>query len=107
MKYLIQFTEMAKSDLRDIALYIVEQSKDKEVAKRFVKEIAEQCTILELFPLIGALPKDRALISFGYRFLMHKEYLIFYSIDENNKRVFINAIFNEKKDYTMFLRRLT
>ncbi|MCM1368700.1 MAG: type II toxin-antitoxin system RelE/ParE family toxin [Roseburia sp.] len=103
MKYAVVFTDTAKSDLRNIAVYIVEQSKDKEIAKRFVKELSEQCAPLEEFPQIGALPKDRVLVSSGYRFLVHKEYLIVYSVDESNGKVYIQAVFNAKKDYTRMI----
>lgn len=107
MKYRIEFTETAKSDLRNIAVYIAEQSKDKEIAKNFVKELSEQCKPLEDFPQMGAMPKDRMLISSGYRFLVHKEYLIWYSTDEPSKKVYINAVFNAKKDYTRVLKKIT
>lgn len=106
MKYSIIFTETAKTDLRDIAIYIAEESKDKEIAKRFVKELTDQCIQLEDFPLSGSLPKDRTLVSSGYRFLVHKEYLIFYSTDETNGKVYISAVFNAKKDYTRVLKKL-
>ena len=33
------FTDTAKSDLREIAIYLAEQSKDKQFAIRFVKEL--------------------------------------------------------------------
>lgn len=107
MKYGIEFTDTAKSDLRNIAIYIAEESKDKDIAKRFVRELTDQCVRLEDFPLSGAIPKDRTLVSSGYRFLVHKECLIFYSTDENNAKVYINAVFNAKKDYTRVLRKLT
>ena len=38
MKYKIELTETAKSDLRDIALYLTEASKDKSVAIGFINE---------------------------------------------------------------------
>ncbi len=106
MKYSIEFTDTAKSDLRDIAFYIAEESKDKDIAKRFVSELAAQCSRLEEFPLMGAIPKDRTLVSAGYRFLIHKEYLIFYSIDETNAKIYVSAVFNAKKDYTRVLKKL-
>jgi addiction module RelE/StbE family toxin len=103
---LICFTQTAKADLREIAFYIAEQAKDKEVAKAFVKELSEQCARLSDYPLIGSLPKDRMLVSLGYRFLVHKDYLIFYSLDEPAKIVYIQAIFNAKKDYTRVFKKL-
>lgn len=106
MKYSIVFTDTAKSDLREIAMYIADAAKDKEIAKEFVTELAEQCSRLEDFPLMGAIPKDRVLISSGYRFLVHKEYLIFYTVLETNTTVYIQAIFNAKKDYTRVLKKI-
>lgn len=106
MKYTIEFTETAKSDLRDIAVYIAEQSKDKDIAKRFVKELTDRCVVLEDFPLSGAIPKDRTTMCSGYRFLVHKEYLIFYCADETQSKVYVSAVFNAKKDYTRVLKKL-
>lgn len=106
MKYSIEFTDTAKSDIRDIAFYIAEESKNKEIAKKFINELAGTCLRLEAFPLSGALPKDRTLKALGYRFLIHKEYLIFYSVNASHKKVYINAVFNAKKDYTRVLKKL-
>lgn len=107
MKYRIEFTDTAKSDLRNIAIYVAEQSKDRETAKKFVKELSEQCLPLETFPQMGATPKDRILVSYGYRFLVYKEYLIFYSVDEPTEKVYIQAMFNAKRDYTRVLKKIT
>lgn len=107
MKYSIEFTDTAKSDLRNTAFYIAEESKHKEIAKSFLRELTKQCVRLEDFPLSGALPKDRLLVASGYRFLAYKEYLIFYNTDEVKGKIFINAIFNAKKDYTRVLKKLT
>lgn len=105
MKYSIEFTDTAKSDLRNIAFYIAEESKDKDIAKRFVKELTDQCARLEDFPLSGSIPQDRTLASMEYRFLMDKEYLIFYCLDEAKGKVYVNAVFNAKKDYTRVLKK--
>ena len=36
MNFRVRYTDTAKQDLREIAIYIAEQSKEKETAKRFV-----------------------------------------------------------------------
>ena len=36
---------------------------------------------------------------------MHKDYLIFYNIDESQKIVNVLAIFNSKKDYLRVMRK--
>lgn len=37
------FTDTAEADLRDIAFYIAKQSKDKNIAIRFVNKLREKC----------------------------------------------------------------
>ncbi len=106
MSYKIEFTQTAKEDLRKIALYIVEESKEISIALQFVEELQNGVEQLKRFPLSGAYPKDRVLRSFGYRFLVHKDYLTFYTVDEEKKVVYIEAVFNSKKDYTRVLRLL-
>lgn len=103
--YQVLLTDTAKGDLRDITLYVLEQSKEKDVALKFVGELREQCAALSSFPDRGAYPKDSVLKSAGYRYLVHKEYLIFYRV--LGESVYIEGIFNAKKDYTRVLKRIT
>lgn len=105
MSYQVRITETAKQDLREIAFYIAERSMDNEIAKRFVMELREQCNRLVEFPQGGAILKDRILRSFDFRYIVHKDYLIFYSIDEAQKIVNVLAIFNSKKDYLRVMRK--
>ena len=48
------------------------------------------------------LTPDRNLISKGYRFLVYKKYVIFYSVNKDIKTVYIHTINN----YTKGLRRM-
>ena len=105
MSYTVRLTDTAKQDLREIAFWIAEQSKDKEIAKRFVGELRETCKKLDTFPNAGAIPKDRVIRSEGYRFTVHKEYLIFYLVEEEKKQVNVMAIFNAKKDYMRVMKK--
>ena len=98
-------TDTAKSDLRDIALNLADLSKDKNLAIRFVKELQEKTKILELFPESGAIPRDRVLKSNGYRFLSHKDYLLFYQYDKEINTVYVMAIFNGKRDYMRVMKK--
>ena len=104
MSYTVVITDTAKQDLRDIAIWIAEQSKDIEAAKHFVDELRETCKKLERFPSKGSFPKERVLKSAGFRFVTHKDYLVFYLIDEESKTVNVMAIFNSKKDYMRVMR---
>jgi plasmid stabilization system protein ParE len=101
----IRFTDTAKEDLRNIAVYIAEQAGDKEPAIRFVNGLREKVKILETFPESGAVPDDRILKSAGHRFLVYKEYLIFYQYVKKENAVYLLAFFNAKRDYTRVMRR--
>lgn len=99
MSYTVRLTDTAKQDLREIAFWIANQSKDAEVAKKFVGELRLECKKLENSPYAGTFPRDRVLKSFGYRFVVYKEYLVFYLVNEEEKQVNVMAIFNSKKEY--------
>ena len=101
----IVFTDTAKSDLRDIAFYLADLSKDKNLAIRFVKELQERAKVLEQFPEIGSIPKDRVLKIHGYRFLVHKDYLLFYLYEKAENKVYILAVFNGKRDYMRVMKK--
>ena len=107
MSFKVKFADTAKEDLRNIATYIAEQSKDKKIAINFVNELREKTKVLETFPECGAIPDDRTMKSFGYRFLVHKDYLVFYHYEQKENISYILAIFNAKKDYTRVMRRFT
>ena len=105
MNFRVLYTDTAKQDLREIAIYIAEQSKEKETAKRFVNELREKTKVLETFPESGAVPNDRVLKIQGYRFLVHKDYLIFYHYNEQKKTSYILSIFHANRDYVRVMRK--
>ena len=105
MNFKVKFTATAKEDLRNIALYIAEASGEKSVAVNFVNELRQKTKILEDFPESGSLPRDRVMLSAGYRFLVHKEYLIFYHYEAKEEISYILAVFNAKRDYTRVMRK--
>ena len=103
MSYKIVITDTAKQDLRDIARYIMEREKSKDATLNFIHTLRAKTLALHQHPRLGALPKDRILKSLGYRYLVHKDYLLFYLIDEESKTINVVAIFNSKKDYMRVL----
>ena len=105
MKYKIKFTENAKQDLRDIAIYVAERSGNREVAKRLVVELRDKCRVLEDFPESGAIPRDRVMISGGYRFLVHGDYLLFYLNKPEENTSYVMAVFNAKRDYFRVMKK--
>ena len=80
-------------------------SKDKNQAIRFVKELQEKTKILEQFPENGATPRDRVLKSNGYRFLVHKDYLIVYLYEKSENTAHIMAVGGRKHDYLCIMKK--
>ena len=101
----IVFTDTAKSDLRDIAVYLADLSKDKNLATAFVRELQEKTRILEQFPESGAIPRDRVLKSSGYRFLVCKDYLLFYLYEKEMNTAYVMAVFNGNRDYMRVMKK--
>lgn len=105
MSFRVKFTDTAKEDLRNIATYIAERSKDRTIAINLVNELREKTKSLESFPECGAIPDDRIMKNSDYRFLVHKEYLIFYHYVAQDSTSYILSIFNAKRDYSRVMRR--
>ncbi len=106
MRCKIQMTETAIADFKKIALDILDVSKDAETALNFVTALRAEVERLADFPQAGAIPDDRNLVCRGYRFLIYKEYLIFYTFEEGSDTVYIKAAFNAKRDYKRVLREI-
>lgn len=104
MRCNVLMTETAIADFKKIALDILDVSKDAETAAKFVGELKAEVGRLADFPQAGALPDDRNLVCQGYRFLVHKDYLIFYTFEEGSGTVYVKAAFNAKRDYKRVLR---
>jgi len=101
----IIFTSTAENDLRGIAFYIAEQSGSKTASADFVRKLKDKCDLLKEFPEMGALPRDRVLLSQGFRFLTVGEYLIFYTSETQKSEVYINAVIHSKRDYMRVMRK--
>lgn len=106
MSLKIIMIKTAKEDLRTTSFYIYDQTKNLKTARAFINELLDKCKTLEEFPKRGTLSKDRFLLSLGFRFLAHKEYLIFYYYKAEENSVFITSILNPKRDYARIFKRL-
>lgn len=106
MIYDVIFTDTAKQDLASIAAYITKESKDKQSSKEFISKLINRCKKLQDFPYAGSTPNDYFLMLLGHKFVAYNGYLIFYSVDEENKRVIILSVLNEKMDYIKVMKKI-
>lgn len=104
MSYTVNITETAKCDLRDIAVNIAQAACDINTGIEFADRIERHFETLKDFPYSGSFPQDDEIRARGYRFLIYEDYLVFYTVNEQSKSVYIVAAFNAKKDYIRVMR---
>ena len=91
-QYKIRISELAEQDLENAGDYIAFKLLNPIVAENMVKGIREQINKLEVFPASYELDDDSILAELGIHKTYYKEYKIFYTIDDNVKKIFIVRI---------------
>ncbi len=105
MKYEIIRTDTADALLRKIILYIA-QNFGNDVALEKLNNIEEQILRLGEDPYLGKVPGYTVLKRQGYRVLTLEKDLVFYKIDETNKKIVVYAIVDQRQDYLNIIRGL-
>lgn len=105
MKYEILRTDTADAGIRRIILYVA-QNFGNDIALKKIDEIEAGITILGDDPYIGSDPKYPVLKRQGYKVLIIEKDLVFYKIDEHNKKVIIYAVVDQRQDYMNIIRGL-
>lgn len=105
MKYEVIRTETADANIRKIILYIA-HNFGNAVALEKLDEIERQILNLGNDPYIGTDPRYLILKRQGYKVLILDKDLVFYKIDETNKKVIIHAVVDMRQDYLNIIRGL-
>lgn len=105
MKYSIIRTDTADAGIRKFILYIA-QNFGNEVALEKLDEIEKRILELGDDPYIGTDPRYIVLKRQGYKVLILEKDLVFYKIDEMNKKVIIYAVVDQRQDYLNIIRGL-
>lgn len=98
MKYEVVRTDTADEGIRRIILYVA-QNFGNAVALEKLDELEKGIPELGTDPYLGTDPRYLALKRRGYKVLIIKKDLVFYKIDEENKRVIIHAVVDHRQDY--------
>jgi len=102
-EYLVMIMEPAEIDLGEIAWYISEELNAPAAARNMVLAIRKAISTLSFSP--RGLPKvrDDRLAARGYRWIGIKNYVAFYTIDEQNKTVHVERILYGRRDWMRIL----
>lgn len=105
MKYKVIRTDIADAGIRKIILYIA-QNFGNTVALEKLDEIEKRILALKNDPYIGTDPRYLVLKRQGYKVLVLEKDLVFYKIDECNKKVVVYAVVDQRQDYLNIIRGL-
>lgn len=101
--YSIEISEPAENDLRDIILYISSQLSSPMTAMNMMATIEETLLGLSEMPQKCSAVRDGRLASIGYRKLLIKNYVAFFTIDEQSKVVNVERILYPRRDWLRIL----
>ncbi len=97
--YKIRIYPTAEQDLAEIAAYLNTLSPD--AALRYYDMLVEEIASLSAMPERCPHPRDLALTAKGYRYLIVKDYLVFYMVVGDT--VQIHRILYGRRDYRSML----
>ena len=105
MKYEVIRTDIADAGIRKIILYVA-QNFGNDVALEKLDEIEKRILDLGDDPYFGIDPRYYVLKRQGYKVLILEKDLVFYQIDEENKKVIVYAVVDQRQDYLNIIRGL-
>lgn len=103
-KYQIMITPTAKSDLIDIGDYISFILLEPETSIKFIKGLRCSISQLQYFPRKFPIIQDIILKKKSIRYMPYKNYFVFYTINENEKRVIILRVGHKSRNWKTILR---
>ncbi len=97
--YTLFFMPLASDDLEEIYTYVSEKLVAPAAADHMLDEIENKLNLLCEFPGLGAELSDPYLAEKGYHRLLVDNYLIFYLIDEIDRKIIVMRILYGARDY--------
>ncbi len=98
-EYKVKLYPSAEEDLAGIVDHL--NALSKEVALRYYDLLTEEIASLSTMPERCPHPRDLALTAKGYRYLIVKDYLVFYIVKDNT--VQIRRILYGRRNYQAIL----
>lgn len=107
MNYKLHITGKAQQDLVEAADYIEFILYNPTAADALLEEAGAEFHSLTFMPEKHALAEDPVLRVWGIRFITVKNYLAFYTIDEEVGIVYVIRFLHSKREWATLLRKGT
>ena len=98
-EFTVRLLRAAEEDLNDIIEYIA--ADNPSAAAAVLDRIENDLRLLSQQPQLGRIPEEEDLVRMGYRFLIVRDYLIFYTLEE--RAVLVHRIVHGARDYLRLL----
>ena len=102
--YFLNITEIAEEDISLAVKYIAHELKAPLAAINLLDEIEKHEGILEMTPNIYPFVHDGYLINFGIKFVVIKNYFMFYFVNEETKTVNVIRLLFGRRDWKNLLK---
>ena len=96
--YKIEYLEPALEDIHEIVSYISNELSNREVAIKLTEKIINKGNMLADFPYGRPVYIPIKKLQFEYRSIKVDNYLLFYFIDEDKKKVLIARVIYSKRE---------
>lgn len=104
MKYELHITRAAENDLNEAANYIAFVLMNPQAADHLLDAVEETLPMLSESAQRHALVDDPVLKTWGIRFVQIKHYLAFYTIAEDEQKVYIVRFLYGKRNWISMLK---
>lgn len=104
MNYEVRITRAAENDLNEAADYIEFVLLNPQAADDLVDAVEETLPTLAQYAQRYALVDDPVLRAWGIRFIQIKNYLAFYTISEEEQKVYIVRFLYGKRNWISILK---
>ena len=101
--YKVLITELAQRDLDAVMKYVAVQLSNPMAAGDLPDEVEKCYSNLRSNPFIYARIADARLEKEGYRKALIKNYILFFKVFEDEKKVIVHRIIFGARDYQKFL----
>jgi len=101
--YNIRHTDVSEADLIGIIRYIAVELNEPTIALRLANAIDTSIESLSSMPHRCPLVDDERLAAMGYRKLHIKNYIAFFTIDEDEDTVTVERILYARRDWLQIL----
>ena len=105
MRYDLHITGSAENDINEAADYIEYVLKNPQAADNLLDAIEETLPTLKENPQRFAIVSDPVLNAWGIRFVQINNYLAFYAVDDNARKVNVIRFLYMKRDWIGILRQ--